>query len=58
MFRERAAGTYNVGAYWLAEYLAEVPWVALKAAIYSIIIYFRCGWEEGGGSDGGPWFAS
>ncbi len=42
-YREHAAGTYGVFPYWVAEFVAELPWVAAKSLLYSVIVYFSIG---------------
>ena len=39
-YREHAAGTYSVAAFWVAELAAELPFLVLNALVYSAIAYF------------------
>ncbi|PSC69400.1 Pleiotropic drug resistance 1 [Micractinium conductrix] len=47
-YREHAAGTYSVVPFWLAELLAEGPWLVASALIYSVIVYFSIGFINDG----------
>lgn len=39
-YRERAAGMYGCVPFFLAETVVELPWVAVKTALFCVISYF------------------
>ncbi|EFN53324.1 hypothetical protein CHLNCDRAFT_58610 [Chlorella variabilis] len=48
-YRERAGGTYQVLPFSAAEFLVEVPYLAVQAVLYSCVLYWLVGFQAEAG---------